>query len=142
MSSQPANTEYDLQRHIHERGFDILLRLRSNQFLLRLHLEVAVPLMMDRFLSYEWDAQDIADALAKLNHWFSQDASAGMVGAFVRHENGEKGGTYSREYMTHLVEGLALLALCPGGVTFLGVTWEAHRGKMAAQAGIELEAAA
>lgn len=83
--------------------------------LIGLSLELAVPLWTEKLSRMPWDrvierARECSDIVAE----------KGDVLQFKSKKKGESARAFNA-----LAEGLAALSFCPGGVTFLGVTWAA-----------------
>lgn len=98
--------------------------------LMRLHVETCVPLRIYDYLRYPGgiDEQRFAYARNVLAWDIAEQGDALLYRV--------KGK--SAEMANKLVEGLAILSFCPGGVTFLGLHFDAS--EMAKQLGIAMEA--
>jgi hypothetical protein len=81
------------------------MSLDNTSLLLKLALEIAVPLWMERLCYLPFDVV----------------AHQGDIIQFRGKKKGETAAAFNK-----LAEGLACLAFAPGGVKFLNCHWEAH----------------
>ncbi len=107
--------------------------------LMRLHVETCVPLMVYEILrSGGIDERHLARAKehgqAIAEHG---DALLYREGT-TRNKEGQINNIGTAEMVNKLVEGLAILSFCPGGVTFLGLHFDAS--EMAKRLGIAMAA--
>jgi hypothetical protein len=102
----------------------------TNRFLLELHLQACVPLRIwdikrrggpldsdvERVQGYVEPTDPVSeDGLGGVNSLLC----AGAEAILFRTEKGK-----SAEWVSKLVDALAVLSFCPGGCSFLGMKWE------------------
>jgi hypothetical protein len=92
------------------------MSLDNTSLLLKLALEIAVPLWMERlcYLPFE-------ELQARARKCGDVVAHQGDIIQFRGKKKGETAAAFNK-----LAEGLACLAFAPGGVKFLNCHWEAH----------------
>jgi hypothetical protein len=91
----------------------------SNQFLLKTHLEAMVPLAI-QVINDNGGITDEHINRARRIAW--EIAEHGDIILYKSDKKGE-----SARVVNELVEGLAVLSFCPGGVRFMGLHFEAKR---------------
>jgi len=90
-----------------------------SDFLLKTHLEAMVPLAIQTIK----DSGGITDE--HINRARSIAWEIAEHGDIILYKSDKKGETAKR--INQLVEGLAILAFCPGGVTFMGLHFSSER---------------
>ncbi len=118
-----------------------------SEFLLRIHVEAMVPLRIYDYLRcpggidpqrveyarnvLAWDLAEHGDALL----YYEKTKKPKSAKQAKKTEQSNSIGT--AEMMNKLVDGLAILSFCPGGINFLGLHFEA--AEIAKRLGIALE---
>jgi hypothetical protein len=112
----------------------------DTKFLMQMHIEATVPLLIHDYLKCRGiDEQHFAYARNVLAWDIAQhgDALLYKEGTTRDKKTGETRNIGTAEMVNKLVEGLAILSFCPGGVTFLGLHFEAS--EIAKRLGIAME---